>query len=126
MHYARMMRVKDPILAAEARRCADPPRRKRKERGVSKPPKTDVTDQEAVPPVEQPQVSNIAAGQETYTHEQMLEEVMSTATDLCGALGMQTIRGCDTRWFVNPQNGKAVELTNHGLVYRAELKRIPS
>jgi len=37
---------------------------------------------------------------------------------------MVRVHGGDSRFFINPVNQKTVELTNDGLVFNAELRRV--
>jgi hypothetical protein len=51
------------------------------------------------------------------------DRAIAIATEICLALGVQRIDGQERRFFVNGANGKAVELTDDGHVYAAELRR---
>jgi hypothetical protein len=55
--------------------------------------------------------------------EEQADAAIAIATEICAALGLQRIDGQERRFFVNGANGKAVELTDDGHVYAAELRR---
>ena len=54
------------------------------------------------------------------------DEVISTCCEVCTVLGMERIKWQGGFIFVNPETGAAAELTEPGLVYKNEFRRVPS
>jgi len=54
------------------------------------------------------------------------DEVIATCCEVCTVLGMERINVPGGRVFVDPHTARAAELTDEGLVYRNELRRIAS
>ena len=55
-----------------------------------------------------------------------IDEAIATCCEVCTVLGMERINVPGGRVFVDPHTARAAELTDEGLVYRNELRRIAS
>lgn len=54
------------------------------------------------------------------------DEAIAIVVDICSELGIRRLDTEGSHYFMNPANGRIVELTNKGLVYKAEIRRLPS
>ena len=77
-------------------------------------------------PDESPASSEGEADRATHQEyvQERIDELIATTTELCTMLGIKRIDGKGTRHFVNPANGRIVELTDDGLLYKGELRRL--
>ena len=51
------------------------------------------------------------------------EDLTATCCELATALGCKTVETGPSRYFINPENGRIVELAANGLLFEAELAR---